>query len=103
MPRYMQKVATINGLEEAMKALPDEELSAKTTTLRSRLQAGETLDDIMPQAFAVVREASRRVLNMRHYDVQLVRPWRQRVHKPLHILLCYRTCLHMCISDQTPR
>ncbi|BDA41171.1 Protein translocase subunit SecA [Coccomyxa sp. Obi] len=72
LQRYMQKVATINGLEEAMQALPDEELSAKTTIFRSRLQKGERLDDVLPEAFAVVREASRRVLNMRHYDVQLI-------------------------------
>ena len=76
MHRYMQKVAAINGWERELKALPDEELSAKTTSFRRRLQKGKKLDDILPEAFAVVREASRRVLNMRHYDVQLVRPWR---------------------------
>ena len=76
MHRYMHKVAAINGLEEVMQALPDEELSAKTTNFRSRLQKGERLDEILPEAFAVVREASRRVLNMRHYDVQLVGPGR---------------------------
>jgi hypothetical protein len=69
----MQKVAVINSLEEAMKALPDEALAAKTGEFRGRLRKGETLDDLLPEAFAVVREASRRVLNMRHYDVQLVR------------------------------
>ena len=72
MSRYMQKVAVINSLEEAMKALPDEALAAKTSEFRRRLQKGESLDEILPEAFAVVREASRRVLNMRHYDVQLV-------------------------------
>ena len=56
-----------------MKALPDEALAAKTGEFRGRLRKEETLDDLLPEAFAVVREASRRVLNMRHYDVQLVR------------------------------
>ncbi|KAK9916292.1 hypothetical protein WJX75_000969 [Coccomyxa subellipsoidea] len=72
LQKYMQKVAVINSLEEAMKALPDEALAAKTGEFRGRLRKGETLDDLLPEAFAVVREASRRVLNMRHYDVQLI-------------------------------
>ena len=65
-------VAQINSLEPQMMALSDEQLSQKTGEFRAQLQAGKTLDDILPQAFAVVREAARRKLNMRHYDVQLI-------------------------------
>ncbi|MBM7853672.1 preprotein translocase subunit SecA [Desulfohalotomaculum tongense] len=65
-------VDKINDLEPELKALPDGELQAKTAEFKSRLEAGSTLEDILPEAFAVVREASRRVLDMRHYDVQLI-------------------------------
>jgi preprotein translocase subunit SecA len=71
--RRMRKVvAQINSLEEGLKALSDDELKGKTASLRQRLEAGETLDAILPEAFAVVREASTRVLEMRHFDVQLI-------------------------------
>lgn len=70
--RLRKKVQIINQLEESMQALSDEELKAKTETFRHRLQEGETLDGILPEAFAVVREASKRVLNLRHFDVQLI-------------------------------
>ncbi|MEG6615143.1 preprotein translocase subunit SecA [Peptococcaceae bacterium 1198_IL3148] len=65
-------VQNINGLEPQMQSLSDEELKGKTVEFKGRLEAGETLDDILPEAFAVVREASSRVLGMRHYDVQLM-------------------------------
>ena len=65
-------VARINELEPEMEKLSDEELKAKTPWFKERLANGETLDDILPEAFAVVREAGKRVLNMRHYDVQLI-------------------------------
>jgi preprotein translocase subunit SecA len=65
-------VAHINSLEPQMMALSDEQLSQKTQEFRSQLSSGKTLDDILPQAFAVVRETARRKLNMRHYDVQLI-------------------------------
>src|SRR5262245_33787000 len=65
-------VVKINSLEPGVKALSDEQLKAKTTEFKERLAKGETLDDILPEAFAVCREASVRVLGMRHYDVQLV-------------------------------
>ena len=52
--------------------LSDEQLRGKTAEFRERLANGETLDDLLPEAFAVVREAGRRVLNMRHFDVQLI-------------------------------
>ena len=65
-------VAKINSLEPEMEKLSDEELKAKTPEFKERLAQGETLDDILPEAFAVVREAGKRVLNMRHYDVQLI-------------------------------
>lgn len=62
----------INELEPAMQALSDDQLKAKTSEFKSRIGKGETLDQILPEAFAVCREASRRVLGMRHYDVQLI-------------------------------
>ena len=63
-------VEKINSLEPAMKELSDSELVAKTPYFKEQLKNGKTLDDILPEAFAVVREASRRVLGMRHFDVQ---------------------------------
>jgi len=65
-------VAQINQLEEEMQQLEDAALQVKTDELRSRLKSGETIDDVLPTAFAVVREASRRTLGLRHYDVQLI-------------------------------
>ena len=66
------RVDKINALEPAMQALSDEALRAKTAEFRERLDKGATLDDLMEEAFAVVREAARRTLGQRHYDVQLV-------------------------------
>jgi preprotein translocase subunit SecA len=66
------KVAKINVLEPAMAALSDEALRAKTEEFKARFAAGETLDDLMNETFAVVREAARRTLGQRHYDVQMV-------------------------------
>ncbi|MBB1476757.1 preprotein translocase subunit SecA [Shewanella sp. SG41-3] len=65
-------VVQINALEADYEKLSDEELKAKTAEFRARLENGETLDDIMAEAFAVVREASKRVFDMRHFDVQLL-------------------------------
>jgi preprotein translocase subunit SecA len=65
-------VEKINSLEEGIKALTDKQLSAKTDEFKQRLAKKETLDDILPEAFAVVREASKRKLNQRHFDVQLI-------------------------------
>lgn len=62
----------INPLEDGLKKLSDSSLANKTNEFKARLAKGETLDDILPEAFAVVREASRRVLGMRHFDVQLI-------------------------------
>jgi len=70
--RIMPLVRKINELEPDIQKLSDKELKAKTDEFRSRLASGETLDDILPEAFAVVREASWRVLGMRHFDVQLI-------------------------------
>ncbi len=69
---YQRRVPAINALEDSMSALSDEALAAKTPEFRARLADGETLDDLLPEAFAVVREASRRTLGQRHFDVQLV-------------------------------
>ncbi|MFC1533441.1 preprotein translocase subunit SecA [Thermodesulfobacteriota bacterium] len=65
-------VEKINGMEPDIKALSDEQLQAKTGEFKERLSKGETLDELLPEAFAAVREASVRVLNMRHFDVQLI-------------------------------
>ncbi len=70
--RVMPIVNKINSLEEEMSKLSDKELRAKTDEFKNRLSNGETLDDILPESFAVVREASKRVLDMRHFDVQLI-------------------------------
>ena len=70
--RIMPIVEKINGLEEDISKLTDEELKNKTNIFKKELAEGKTLDDILPEAFAVVREASKRVLGMRHFDVQLI-------------------------------
>lgn len=70
--QYRRKVAVINKLEPEIKALSDEQLKAKTAEFRQRLADGASLDSLLPEAFAVVREASFRVLGMRHFDVQLI-------------------------------
>ena len=70
--RVMPIVAKINGLEDEISKLSDSELIAKTPYFKEQLKNGKTLDDILPEAFAVVREASKRVLGMRHFDVQLI-------------------------------
>ena len=70
--RVMPLVEKINGLEEEISKLSDTELRAKTDYFKEQLKNGKTLDDILPEAFAVVREASKRVLGMRHFDVQLI-------------------------------
>ncbi|SPY09150.1 preprotein translocase subunit SecA [Oligella urethralis] len=72
LKQYRKIVAKINKLEPEMQALSDEQLAAKTTEFKERLAGGQSLDDILPEAFAVVREASVRVLGMRHFDVQLI-------------------------------
>src|SRR5215467_13885701 len=72
LKRLRPLVAQINALEPSVQGLSDEALRQKTDEFRQRFAKGETLDDLMPEAFAVVREAGRRVLNMRHFDVQLV-------------------------------
>ena len=70
--RIMPIIEEINSLEPKMKELTDEQLKNKTNEFKEQLKQGKTLDDILPEAFAVVREASRRVLGMRHFDVQLI-------------------------------
>ena len=72
LKRLQPYVAQINALEPAIRALSDAELRAKTDEFRARLKDGATLDDLLVEAFAVCREAGRRVLNMRHFDVQLI-------------------------------
>jgi preprotein translocase subunit SecA len=72
LKRLIPGVAQVNAFEPSISALTDEQLRGKTAEFRLRLEQGETLDDLLPEAFAVVREAGRRVLNMRHFDVQLI-------------------------------
>jgi preprotein translocase subunit SecA len=72
LKQYRKTVESINALEPVVEKLSDEQLGAKTPELKAKLAAGATLDSILPEAFAVVREASKRVLGMRHFDVQLV-------------------------------
>ena len=69
---FQGRVSAINALEPAMAALSDAQLRAKTDEFKKRFAEGETLDGLLNEAFAVVREASRRVLGQRHYDVQMV-------------------------------
>src|SRR3954451_17932500 len=68
----LRTVAAISDLEPAMRELSDIDLAAKTIEFKEKLAQGATLDDLLIEAFAVVREAGRRVLNMRHFDVQLI-------------------------------
>ena len=70
--KYAKQVARANEIEVAVKALSDDEMRARTESLRERFRAGSTLDELLPDAFATVREASVRTLGMRHFDVQLV-------------------------------
>ena len=72
LKRMGKVVKKINALADDVKALDDSQLAAKTDEFKQRLAAGETLDQILPEAFAVVREAGERVLGMRHFDVQLI-------------------------------
>ncbi|PJF26237.1 MAG: preprotein translocase subunit SecA, partial [Phototrophicales bacterium] len=72
LKRYREVVAEINALEPALQALSDADLRAKTDDFKRRLQSGTLLDDLLVEAFAVVREASRRTIKLRHFDVQLI-------------------------------
>jgi preprotein translocase subunit SecA len=65
-------IAKINALESSVQALSSDQLKDKTQEFKQRLAKGETLDDLLPEAFALVREAGKRVLNQRHFDVQLI-------------------------------
>ena len=69
---YRQAALAINALEAEFEAFTDEQLAAKTDEFKQRLDQGETLDDLLPEAFATVRETSKRMLGQRHYDVQLI-------------------------------
>ena len=72
LKQLQKNVVKINALEAKLQKLSDDELKARTAEFRQRVAAGETLDQLLPEAFAVVREASVRVLGLRHYDVQLI-------------------------------
>jgi hypothetical protein len=106
LQRYYATVQQINALEPSMQALSDEDLRQVTVNLRDRLAGGEALDSLLPEAFAAVREASTRVLGLRHYDVQLVsvpvvelRPCMPAV--ATHLLRkMHKICLNRCITVQ---
>lgn len=70
--RMLKTVQIVNAFEEQMVALSDEQLRAKTEEFKARIAKGETLDQLLPEAFAVAREAGKRVMGMRHFDVQLI-------------------------------
>ena len=72
LKQYGKTVAKINAFEPVLEKMTDAELKAKTPEFKERLAGGESLDSILPEAFAVCREASKRVLRMRPYDVQLI-------------------------------
>ena len=72
LKQFSKTVKEINKLEPTMQAMSDEELAAHTPKLKELVDSGQPIDDILPTAFAVVREVSKRTLNMRHFDVQLV-------------------------------
>src|SRR3954463_2363660 len=72
LKRLSPVVAQVNSFEPAIQTLSDDQLRGKTAEFRLRLEQGESLDDLLPEAFAVVREAGKRALNMRHFDVQLI-------------------------------
>ena len=72
LKQFRKSVVAINALESQFEALDDAALKAKTDEFRNRVAAGESLDKLLPEAFAVVREGSKRVLKMRHFDVQLI-------------------------------
>ena len=72
LKQYQKTVRVINALEPQMEQLSDAELQAKTPEFKDRLAKGTTLDEILPEAFAVCREAAKRVMKMRHFDVQLI-------------------------------
>src|SRR5215218_5861086 len=72
LKQYRRTVEQINALEGQFEQLSDEQLRAKTQEFRDRLAKDEAVDDLLPEAFAVVREASKRVMKMRHFDVQLL-------------------------------
>ena len=72
LSRYRKTVARINSLEKEYEQLTDADFPATTAAFRQRLAEGATLDSLLPEAFALVREASRRVMKMRHFDMQLI-------------------------------
>ena len=72
LKQYRRVVEQINALEPKLEQLSDDQLRAKTEEFKHRVANGETLDELLPEAFAVVREGSKRVMKMRHFDVQLM-------------------------------
>ena len=72
LKRYRKKVVQINALESEMETLKDEDFPGRTEQFRERMKEGAVEDDLLPEAFALVREAARRVIGERHYDVQLM-------------------------------
>ena len=72
LKQYKKTVAQINAMEASLESLSDEQLKNKTTEFKDRADKGESLDALLPEAFAVVREGSKRIMKMRHFDVQML-------------------------------
>ena len=72
LKKFRPLVDSINALEPGLEPLSDDEIRRKTGELKARFEKGETVDDLLPEAFALVREAAKRTLGQRHYDVQLI-------------------------------
>ncbi|MEO6292745.1 MAG: preprotein translocase subunit SecA, partial [Burkholderiaceae bacterium] len=72
LKQYRKTIARINALEPALELLSDEQLKDKTQEFKNRVSQGESLDAILPEAFAIVREGSKRIMKMRHFDVQML-------------------------------
>ena len=72
LKQYKKTVAQINAMEASLESLSDEQLKNKTTEFKDRVAKGESLDALLPEAFAVVREGSKRIMKMRHFDVQML-------------------------------
>src|SRR5690606_40290874 len=72
LKQYRRQVSQINALEPKLEQLSDEQIKGKTVEFRQRLEQGQPLEKLLPEAFAVVREASKRVFGMRHFDVQMI-------------------------------
>src|SRR5256885_12414452 len=89
LKQYRKTVVRINAMEPDYEKLSDEALRAKTQEFKERVAKGESLDDLLPEAFAVVREGSKRVMKMRHFDVQLLGDRKSTRLNSSHLVISY--------------